>query len=94
MSNSASTVSAIRITVILHSALISPFSAETAVIVASPVLRAVTLPSTTVSTVSSELSQITSLLYAFSGRIVAVRSNTSSTLTVFSVSLSSMPSTC
>ena len=94
LSKESSTFSAIRITVTLHSARISPFSADFAVIVASPVLSAVTSPFTTVRISSSLEDHTTSLLYASAGRIVAVRVKISSTLTVFSVSLSSIPVTC
>ena len=69
------------------------FSPACAVIVTSPFATAVTTPFTTVATSSFELIHVTVLFVAFSGRTIAVNFFVSSTLSVASVSLNSIPVT-
>ena len=81
------------ITVTSHVALILEFSADVAVMVASPSATAVTTPSVTVATVSSLDVQFTVLFVAFAGTMVAVRERVLPTISVASVASREIPVT-
>ena len=74
-----------RITVTLTSAVISSLSTETTLMKVSPLETAVITPfSSTLAMLSSSLTKLTSLLYAFSGSTVAIISAVSSSIRLIS----------